>query len=221
MKPKQIFVNGRFLTQQQTGIQKFAIGICEELHRLGHSVNFICPKHLLKKPSFGKIIQTGKFSGHLWEQIDLPIYVLKNRISVLVNLGNSAPLLLKNNLVTIHDLAFLENPNWYTKSYRLLYAFLTPKIIRKAIKVFTVSENSKQQIVRTYQVESIKLEVLKQGVNFKISDKKNERIHPKKYFLYVGSIDPRKRISFLIKAFNKAQLTEYDLVLIGKKEQNF
>ena len=83
-------------------------------------------------PNFGSVIPTGKFEGHLWEQIDLPRYVKANNISSLVNLSNSAPIALNNNIVTVHDLSYMINPKWFSLGYRTFYRFLTPIIIKKA-----------------------------------------------------------------------------------------
>ena len=81
MESKEIFVNGRFLTQSPTGVQKFALGICRELHHQGYQINFLTPPNVSYPPGFGKVIKLGSFSGHLWEQIELPSYVNKNKIT--------------------------------------------------------------------------------------------------------------------------------------------
>lgn len=221
MTPKRIFVNGRFLTQKLTGIQKFAIGVCQELHSQGHDIIFICPKHGVHSPGFGSIYKTGLFSGHAWEQLDLPKYVTANKIETLLNLSNSAPITLNNNLVTIHDLAFLKNPDWFSFNYRKFYSYLTPRIIKKAKKIFTVSETSKQEIMSAFAVKSAKIEVLRQGVFYPKIENIEIENELGNYFLYVGSLDPRKRISFLIDAFKKANLTEYRLILVGRKNPIF
>jgi glycosyltransferase involved in cell wall biosynthesis len=221
MTPKKIFVNGRFLTQELTGIQKFALGVCQELHCIGHDIIFICPKKGVYSPSFGTIIHTGLFSGHAWEQFDLPKHVKTNKIETLLNLSNSAPLALNNNIVTVHDLAFLKNPDWFSLSYRIFYSYLTPRIIKKAKTVFTVSHTSKKEILETFSVADSKVKVLRQGVFYSESPDNPAPNRFGKYFLYVGSLDPRKRISFLIDAFKKTNLTEYRLILVGRKNPIF
>lgn len=75
-----IVVNARFLTQDITGVQRFAIEISKQLKRLyGENIQFVCPKNIvntsLEKELEAKAI--GNLTGHLWEQVDLPLYLKK------------------------------------------------------------------------------------------------------------------------------------------------
>ena len=218
---KEFFVNGRFLSQKPTGVQKFALGLCHELHSLGHSVTFICPKGHLNSPGFGKVIQTGISKGHLWEQVDLVLFVKSHKIKNLINLSNSAPIFLNGNIVTIHDLAFLANPKWYSKSYRTLYNFLTPIIVQKAHTILTVSKFSKKEILNAYDVPSSKIKVINQGIYYNQKDSTESFSLPDKYFLYVGSLDPRKRLSFLIKSFINLNSDNVKLIVVGGTNKIF
>ena len=85
---KKIYINGRFLTQNITGVQRYAIEIVKALDKylnddkLNNEYKFeiVCPKNIKQKLILKniKIKQIGILKGHLWEQIELPLYV-KNK----------------------------------------------------------------------------------------------------------------------------------------------
>ena len=112
---KQIYINGRFLTQNITGVQRYAIEIVKALDKYlsdndlkdKYIFEIVCPKNIKQKLVLKniKIKQIGKLKGHLWEQIELPLYV-KNKF--LFNFCNCAPLIKKNQTVTIHDIAVCD-----------------------------------------------------------------------------------------------------------------
>jgi len=111
----------------------------------------------------------------------------------------------------------------------LWHKFINPKrIIQNAHKVIAVSESTKQDLQEIYGIESEKINVIYPGIspefneNSNISDSKIKHIVkkyklPSTYLLYLGTIEPRKNISLVIKAFNKIA-TKYpnlNLVIAG------
>ena len=70
-------VNCRFISQKTTGVQRFAHESClNTLDILGSNVEFVCPRGKFKNELDSKLMikEIGIFKGHLWEQIDLPLY---------------------------------------------------------------------------------------------------------------------------------------------------
>ena len=77
-----VFINGRFLTQESTGVQQFAKEICLELIEAKTlKVKILVSKNqpVLDLRFNDYIIRTGILKGHLWEQISLPLFLLKNK----------------------------------------------------------------------------------------------------------------------------------------------
>lgn len=114
-----------------------------------------------------------------------------------------------NQLPVIHDLNFVEHPKdlkWLTSKY---YNHYFPKFAAHAGRIATVSEYSKQEIIKNYSIDSAKIDVVYNGINaffkpLKGSDKiavKNKFTSDKNYFVSVGSLHPRKNIINLIHAF--------------------
>ncbi len=227
----EIYINGRFLTQKITGVQRFAYELSRKLTSMFNKVTFIVPGEALQNSDYGidgfNIEYTGKHSGHLWEQYDLPQLLRKKNNPLLLNFCSTAPLNYTNQLVTIHDLAF-RHGKWHSFTFRAFYNFLIPKIAKKSRHVITVSEYSKDDIIRSYNLNNDKVSVVP-GAVFDESgmipgagiEMYREHLKSQKYILSVGSIDPRKNIKRIIYAFLEAETADLKLFLIGAYNKNF
>jgi len=215
-----IVINARFLTQKITGTQRYAVEVSKILSELNINTIFVSPNNVINediayKLNFQKI---GKFTGHLWEQFDLPFFLKKIGNPLLVNFVNTAPLFYKNQVVTIHDLAFLRHPEWFSKKFYLFYKFLIPKVAHSALKVITVSNFSKKEIISLLKIPEKKIEVVYGAVNKKFKPFYGEK---ENYILTVASLDPRKNFRNLILAFTKLKLRDYKLIIVGRKNRIF
>lgn len=217
-----IVINCRFLTQPVTGVQRFGIEITKRLITIENSnIQYICvsPKGIIDynlKKEF-QVLEIGNLSGHLWEQIELPLFLKKHKKPLLVNLTNTAPLNYRNSIITIHDIAYTKNKDWFSRSFRKFYKFLIPKIIEKSKYVITVSEYSKSEISNFYNVPKEKISVLYNGVEH-LSNTANNVVDKEDFFLVVGSLDPRKNLQRIISAFEELRLP---LKIVGGKSKSF
>ena len=222
---KEVWVNARFLTQQISGVQIFALEICKHLKQLNPNIKFVAPKNIIHKEIAIQldVITFGNFKGQLWEQIDLPLYLLRNNTPTLLNLCNSAPLFYKKNLVTIHDLAFIENPKWFSFAFKTWYNFLIPIIAKRANSIYTVSSFSKNEIIEKLNLPEKNIHIVPNGLSSELIEykKENRNIIREKIILTVGSINPRKNIDEVILAFNALKLKDYKLVIVGAENNNF
>ena len=157
-----IYINAKFLTQKVTGVQRFAIEICKGLIKIEPNIVLLTPRKVINEelyPEF-KIVSCGINKGNLWEQIDLPIFLNKRGTPLLLNLTNSAPLLYKNKIITIHDVAFEQDPSWFSFKFRTFYKFLIPKNIKRSKLTFTVSNFSNNEIIKYYKIKHSKIKVV-------------------------------------------------------------
>lgn len=179
----RLVVNARFLTQHMTGVQRYAVEICLELKRMkGNDIVFVSPCDIVQK-KYAEILNVqiiGHHKGHLWEQVDLPIFLKKQGCPLLLNLCNTAPLFYRNKIVTVHDVAFMAYPQTFSKSFLYFYKFMIPRIMRTARKVITVSEFSKNEIVKYYGIEKSKIAVVYSAVSdiFQYTSHQIEAIFP-------------------------------------------
>ena len=95
-----IYINGRFLTQKITGVQRYAIEVTKQLEKQNsdeYKFIILAPKKNIIQNIELKNIQIkkiGKFKGYLWEQLSLPLYILlHNKKAKLLNMCNVAPIL--------------------------------------------------------------------------------------------------------------------------------
>ena len=216
-----VIINGRFLTQRITGVNRFALEICNSLRRLSFEFKVIVPEWYEDIHNSGiELVRYGNLRSHFWEQIDLPRFLKKNGSPLLVNFAGLGPVFYENQILTIHDLSFLRNRKWFSFSYFLLYSFLTPIAARRAKLIITVSNFSKNEIAELLRIEKDKIWVIPNAVSGQfVSSAPAER--KQKYILAVSSLDPRKNHGRLIRAFNLAGLQGYQLLLVGKYEKHF
>jgi len=216
-----IIINSRFLTQKITGTQRFAIEISLQLKKLIPDITFIAPKSITHKDVAKKLNVKiiGTNTRHIWEQIDFPLYLKRQGNPLLINLVNTAPLLYEKQIVTIHDLAFLRHPEWFSRKFYLFYRILIPQIAKKSRKIITVSNFSKTEIIDLFNIPSEKIEVINNGVPKKFFY--NPLIKKENIILAVSSLDPRKNFKNLILAFKKLKLKKYKLLIVGSKNKVF
>jgi len=133
------------------------------------------------------------------------------------------------SLTVIHDLNFEHNPQDLPWKYRVFYRFFFKRYAKKASRIATVSEFSASDISQHYSVIRDKIDVVYNGVaeGFKplpperIREIREEFSEGDPYFIFVGSIHPRKNIINLLKAFDLFRLrTSYpmNLLIVGKKQ---
>lgn len=230
--PERIFINGRFLTQKLTGVQRYAYEMTKHLIAKGVQVQIIMPS----KPIFKNydttgwpVIKFGFIGGHFWEQLLLPLYLMlekrKSKNITLLNFCNTAPVFFGRKIISLHDISFVDNPQWFKKTFVFFYKRLIPQIIRRSIYVVTVSQFSKKRIEAVYPLARGKVKVI-YGACASLSCKANDnedivlnkyQLEKDKFVLSVCSIEPRKNLGALIEAFSKFKNENIDLVLVGSK----
>ena len=164
-----------------------------------------------------------------WYQIALKNVLKKLKPDIFIATDGMFP--LNSNIKTlaiIHDLNFEHHPELLPKNVLNYYKKYFPKFAQQANQIATVSEFSKNDIVQTYKIEASKISVVFNGASKKfkpisevekqiVKDKFTEGVN---YFLFVGTIHPRKNVPMLLKAFNQYKLesgSSLKLLIAGKK----
>jgi glycosyltransferase involved in cell wall biosynthesis len=163
--------------------------------------------------------------------LEFTVYELLKKLKVDLFLSCDGYLSLRSKirqLAVIHDINFHHYPNdlpWTVKKY---YNYFFPRFARKATRIATVSAFSKNDIVKTYHINESLIDIVFNGCSegfVPVNDKtKNETqvqfAGGEPYFIYVGSIQPRKNLHRLFKAFDrfkKKSGSKYKLVIAGQK----
>jgi glycosyltransferase involved in cell wall biosynthesis len=208
-----VYVNARFTTQVLTGIQRYS---WEVTKRLKDRVHLLNPKKSLPKGT-----------GHLWEQFYLPGKLPNN--TLLWSPGGSGPLMVPKQVVTIHDTAHLEYPEWYSPKFSSWYRWLLPRLAKRVSHIITVSNYSRNQIIEILGIEPSKVSVIPCGVDsvfFNVSTEMIDNVRkkyqlPSEYVLTVSAISPRKNFLRVIKAWEVLREHNIPLVVVGKSGLEF
>ncbi|WP_291255429.1 glycosyltransferase family 1 protein [Fusobacterium sp.] len=222
---KKIVINGRFLTQQITGVQRVAHELVRELDDLVKieqlEVVILAPKNILFENLYKNITikKIGFLKGHLWEQLELPLYTFFEK-GLLINFGSTAPI-INTGIVDIHDISFRVNPEFFSKKFSWYYRILIWILVRTSRKILTVSEFSKKEIIKYYGVYEEKIKVVYNSwehilrIKEDMSILKKFNLQKKNFYLAVSSIAPNKNFKYIVEL---AKLyPEKQFAIVGKK----
>ena len=219
-----IYLNGRFLAAEPTGVQRVAAALIRELDHL--TLEPVGGATLLR-PEGSRTLSLSRISercvgfgrGQVWEQLRLPT---QTKGSILVNLCNTAPIAHSRNVVMIHDAQVFLSPDSYSQAFRAWYGFLLPTLGRRALRVLTVSNYSKTQLIRFGVASENKITVIPNGCDHisrispdaSVLDRMSLRSTP--YILALSSLQAHKNVRILIEAFARPELKGIKPVLAGK-----
>jgi len=159
----------------------------------------------------------------VWSQIDLPVALILNHrdLDIFLSPAHYAPRFCPcPTVVVVHDLSYFYYPQDFLKKDLYQLVNWTRYSVQKAQKIIAVSEVTKEDIVKNYPVNNEKVVVVQNGFSvpkIKAEQPGFEIKHP--YFLYLGTLQPRKNLQNLLLAFARFQsrYPDFSLYLVGKK----
>lgn len=230
---RRIVINGRFLSQPVTGVQRYAREVTRGLDRLlqsdlnilkNYRFEIAVPSCDLTGGVYSNIpVRTvGQRQGHLWEQIDLPRYV---GTALVINLANTGPLSNDNQITTIHDASVFAAPSGYSTAFRLWYRFMHRRIGKRAVRIITDSEFSKFELMRYCKVGQERLTVIPLGAEHILDVAADDLIltkhglTPGRFVLAAGSLNPNKNLAALRETAHRLERHGVSLVIAGGGNQ--
>lgn len=225
-----IYINGRFLTKQITGEQRYALELTQAIDSIldqrDHEEHwcFLVPKGTrLPENAVYKHIglkEVGYLHGHAWEQFELPFY---SKGSLLLNFCDMAPIFKSNQIVTIHDMALKDHPEFFTKVFLNWHKFVFSFTVHRSKKICTVSNFSKSRLMKYYHLPSngvcivpcacsgiFKRDALGIDIYKKWNLDKNKKI-----ILAVSSMSPNKNFKGVVEAFEYLNNDDVQIVIAG------
>ncbi len=197
-----------------------------------HSVDDLLPKKWKNLPNIhfcglhwpNKILNFC-FRFLRWPKIDK---LMRQKIDILLipNLNFISLSRGVKKIITVHDLSFLRYPRFFSRKRRLWHWFVNPrKLIRSSKKIIAVSENTKKDIIELCGVASEKVKVIYSGVGGMVDVSGSEAIKkkynlPENFILSLGTLEPRKNIEGLIRAFEifkASESSDCKLVIVGPR----
>ena len=166
----------------------------------------------------------------VWDQFSFPKMAAKAKVDVLHQPCFSAPLFYSGKIIlTIHDLISHYFPQNMPSGSRLYFSKWMPLTYGRAKKIIAISENTKRDIMSLLKIPEEKIVVIHSAVGeefrqiddkAKIAEIKKKYATGEHFILDVGTLEPRKNLPFLVRAYNialKEGKISHNLVLTGKK----
>lgn len=216
-----IVINGRFLTQRLTGVQRFAYEICRALRQIGVNYVIVAPSNIAPEYAIDDlpVEKIGGKGSHFWEQVTLPCYMRRHYKGLpLLSLSGLSPIGYSNTIMTIHDVSYLLRPRAYSWLYTSYYRLMTPWAAKRAKRILTVSRFSKHELMRYYGIADEKITVVYNAAQRTTLAPRSEA---RPYLLAVGSLMPRKNIRRLLEAYCTMPDADFDLYIAGSAETSF
>ena len=210
----------RVFRRNKHGMDYVVLQEIKELQKIDHKNEyfvFVAPgvDRCLKDTENVHIIVIGESFYPVWEQITLPRAAKKYNLDILHCTSNTAPIFCKIPLVlTLHDIIFLEprdknNKSLYQNMGWLYRRKVVPKILKRCLRIITVSNFEKQNIIQKLNIPERRMAMIYNGYNewFKpfrdVADIYKSYIEKPSYFFFLGNTDPKKNTERTLIAYSK------------------
>jgi len=217
-----------------TGVERYAAELIKNFARMDSENEYVLyfrtpPQQWfydLPKNFSVKVMPFPKY----WTQIRISIEMLMHPVDVLFVPASALPIYHpKNSVATVHDVAWRMFPGAFTKVMRRYLEWSTRLAVRSAAKIIAVSEATKVDLKKFYNIPPEKVVVTHLGLNQNFRPMSYEEVQPvldkyglvyQKYILFLGTMQPRKNIIRLVDAFAKIKSEnhiEEKLAIFGGK----
>ncbi|KZL90199.1 glycosyltransferase family 4 protein [Clostridium magnum] len=227
----KIAFNGLIIDEKRAGIGQYGHNLINSLIKKKEGIDYTFFLQEDIKFSYDNIIYRKNYNRSyeriFEEQVSLPTKY--NKYDLVHFIDYSSPILpIKVPFITtIHDLSFYKYPQAFTRGSRKIKELLTPISVKRSEIIVTISESTKKDIISYFPDVEDKIRVVYPGKpcftrvdnNFQIDSVKKMYGIEGKYILAVGTLEPRKNIKSLIRAFSiiNKEFKDIKLVLVGKK----
>lgn len=163
----------------------------------------------------------GRRGQHVWwEQVLVPAR-LGGRL--LWSPGGTGPLLVRHQVVTVHDMAAFDHPEWLNRELSAWLRFLLRRLLPRVRHVIAVSEFTRSRVLALTRLPPERVTAIPHGVSARFAPQSPERIAQMRqtlglpaapYLLSVGTLEPRKNLRRLLRAWAIAQPEAPDTILV-------
>ncbi|HEX7126920.1 MAG TPA: glycosyltransferase, partial [Thermodesulfobacteriota bacterium] len=228
----RVFVNARFLTQPVTGVQRYGRELVKALDRLlargfdgaGRYAFVLLVPRASRADLDGlalthlEVRRVGRLRGHLWEQLELPVYA---RGGWLLSPGAVGPLVKRRQIVTIHDASVFAVPQGFSVPFRMWYRAVGRGLGRTVQRVVTPSAFSSRELRRYCRIDERRLRVIPPGVehirsvapDYGVLDRHGLDGRP--FVLVVGNLNPNKNFHGVAAAVRLLEGRDFHVVVAG------
>jgi len=127
-------------------------------------------------------------------------------------------------VLTVHDMCFFRHPDWFSRSRSFYYQYVMAAGIRKAVRIIADSQATANNIMEIMAIPKSRINVVPLGVDSCFTPASEEEIQairrayglPAAFFLFVGTIEPRKNLARLVSAWRQVRSEVPPLVVAGR-----
>ncbi len=227
------FDSSRAFLKKRTGTENYSYKLLKALAKIDRVNDYIIyttDLHNLSTaveqmyfPKNFRIVKIGW--SRLWTQGGLGLQTFKDKLDVLFIPAHTLPIIRKPGLktvVTVHDLGSEYLPSMHQLKQRAYLSFMQKTQLKGTTKIIAVSRATKEDLVKKIGLKPGKIKVVYEGYDKKLfkpgsNDILVDSLIP--YFLFVGTIQPRKNLERVIKAFSISHPwgVTTNLVIVGSK----
>lgn len=215
---------------ERTGIEEYVYQIIKHFAMLDeakqHSFSLYTPyiqESNFFLPNNFKIIQLPKFP--FLSNIRLSMQLVLNKPDILFMPANFLPTFYPDkNVVTIHGLEFEYYPEAFSSQQLNYLKRNTKKAVKEASIIIAVSESTKKDLIKFYNADPKKIEVIHHGVNTQIAYHNKYPPIDEQYILFIGRLEKKKNVANIVRAFDvlkEKYKAPHKLVLVGKQGFGF
>lgn len=144
----QLAINARVLDVPSNGQKRVAY----EVSRRFAEAQLVRPKARYASGS----------KGHLWEQVVLS---RQTRQGNLWSPSTTGPVYHPNHVVTVHDIAFVDQPDWFSRSFATVYDLVVARLVRHARHIITVSNFTRERLIEHYGAQPDRVSCVYSGTS--------------------------------------------------------
>lgn len=229
----KVGVDARILSRPLTGIGRYTLEMCRALsNKKGISLHLYSPALIRPEVlrSLGSVnVRTKNWNNgllrQLWGETYLPLWANEDQLDVFWGPANRLPRWLPRRtarVVTIHDLVWKYAGDTMRPLSRLLERYQTPVAVRSADAVVTDSKATANAVKEEFVVDFERLFVVPLGASLTVTAESFDSLQKYKihrsYILFVGTLEPRKNLNRLLKAYSQLSDTlkfQASLVIVG------
>jgi glycosyltransferase involved in cell wall biosynthesis len=222
-----VYINGRFLTQRITGVQRYAREILSELDALlrddpvaaGASWRLVAPRGTtFPALTHVRCTHRGRLSGHAWEQLELPWIA---RDGFLASFAPTGPCFKSNQVITVHDASVYRVPEAFSWQFRTWYRTVVGEVVRRSPRTMVVSGFAAREAQQWFGARPDHLEVVCEGWQHMLRFQADDSVLRKHglarghYVLAVSSPTPNKNFARIVDAVARLADVPVRFVIAG------
>lgn len=189
------------------------------------SIDFSYPSNTVEIKPLSKLYRR---IGAAWRSWGVVKDLDRDNLDIYHGLSGELPFGIEKasckSVVTVHDCIFMRYPELYDRLYKRTFEFKSRESLKVADSIVAISEQTKRDIVKYFNIDASRIDVIYQGCNESFREKATEQLRervkikyslPDEFILYVGTVEPRKNLLSIFEAVNKFGI-DTPIVAVGR-----